>query len=120
MDRTVIVGSSYGGAVAAVIARRLADVGRAPAGLVLCAPALRLPEPPLDGEPPAPGARTRIVHGVHDDIVPIAWSRQWAAAHADVELVEVDDGHRLAGSIASILDAVRDVWAPAQSQQDQS
>ncbi len=42
---------------------------------------------------------TLIVHGVHDDVVDIALSREWARARRHVRLVEVDDGHELVRSI---------------------
>ncbi len=46
---------------------------------------------------------TRILHGSRDDVVPTEGSRRWAAAHADVELIELDDDHRLMRSLATIL-----------------
>lgn len=45
---------------------------------------------------------TLIVHGVHDDVVDIGLSREWARARRHVRLVEVDDGHELVRSIALI------------------
>jgi pimeloyl-ACP methyl ester carboxylesterase len=45
---------------------------------------------------------TLIIHGTRDAVVPIAGSRQYAAAHADVRLVEVDDDHPLQGSLPRI------------------
>jgi len=87
----VVVGSSFGGLVAAVLASRHPDRVRS---LVLMAPALhdhwgasvrtidRVPE------------RTVIVHGVQDDVVPVAASRAFAVQFG-VELIEVEDGHRL-------------------------
>ena len=107
MGQTILVGSSYGGAVALVVANRLADAGRAPAGLVLCAPALYLPEPPLDGDPPSAPVDTVVVHGVDDAIVPPGWSRRWSEGQRRVRLVEVDDGHRLVDSLDAIVGAVR-------------
>jgi len=55
-------------------------------------------------QPLRPVARcpTIIVHGTRDDIVPITSSREYAAAHANVELVEVDDDHLLMRSLAPI------------------
>lgn len=106
VERTVLVGSSYGGAAAVVTAARLAEAGRTIAGVVLCAPALYLPEPPLDASPPAPVAPTWLVHGRADDIVPIAWSRRWASEHFAATLFEVEDGHRLSDSLPTIVRAV--------------
>ena len=45
---------------------------------------------------------TLIVHGVHDDVVDIGLSREWARARRHVRLVEVDDGHELVRSIELI------------------
>lgn len=42
---------------------------------------------------------TLIVHGVHDDVVPVEGSRQWADGKRHVRLVEVDDGHELVASL---------------------
>jgi uncharacterized protein len=43
-----------------------------------------------------------IVHGVRDDTVEVQRSRTFAAGKSHVRLVEVDDGHELAGSLARI------------------
>lgn len=45
---------------------------------------------------------TIIIHGTRDDVVPIASSREYAAAHANVTLVEVDDDHLLTSSLPRI------------------
>lgn len=45
----------------------------------------------------------KIVHGTADDRVPIASSRAYAAAHPNVELIEVDDGHDLLASLERIV-----------------
>lgn len=46
---------------------------------------------------------TLIVHGLHDDVVPIERSRQFAAGKRQVRLVEVDDGHELVASLPRLL-----------------
>ena len=46
---------------------------------------------------------TLIIHGVRDEIVPIALSRAWVAGQRHVRLVEVDDGHELTASLPTIL-----------------
>jgi len=99
----LLVGSSFGGLMACLF------VDRHPhrvAGCVLLAPALhdrvaqwvasirRVPE------------RCIIIHGLRDDIVPIAASRV-CATRFGVELTEVDDGHRLANSHEIIVAATR-------------
>ena len=45
---------------------------------------------------------TVIIHGVSDDIVPIESSRKIAESNSNVELIEVEDGHRLVNSLQFI------------------
>lgn len=45
---------------------------------------------------------TLIVHGRHDDVVPIEGSRRWAETHTPVRMVEVDDGHQLSAALPTI------------------
>ncbi len=103
----VLVGSSYGGAAAAVVA------GRHPerlAGLVLLAPALlRLGPPLLEPEElllPS-SLPTTIVHATADDVVPVSVSRALARRCPHVELVEVDDQHDLHGSLDAVVQLVK-------------
>lgn len=59
----------------------------------------------LDAElGPVPDVRvpTLVVHGVRDDVVPVAVSRELAAGRRHVRLVEVDDGHELVASLPRI------------------
>ncbi len=51
---------------------------------------------------PAPPCPTRIVHGTHDEVVPIQSSRNHAEAFPGVELVEVDSDHRMNDQIPRI------------------
>lgn len=95
--QVVLVGSSFGGATA-VLAAHDSPCVRA---MVLCAPALRL----VDVARPAPTPCV-IVHGTGDDVCPIEHSRAYAE-HDGVRLIEVDDDHRLAASMARIVDEVR-------------
>ena len=44
-----------------------------------------------------------VLHGVLDETVPIAYSRELAASHPNVELVELADGHQLTESIPRLL-----------------
>lgn len=46
---------------------------------------------------------TLIIHGTNDETVPIAHSRRFADGRANVELIEVDDGHELIASLPRIL-----------------
>lgn len=45
---------------------------------------------------------TRVVHGTEDTQVPVEGSRSWAAAHPNVTLTEVRDGHDLLASMEVI------------------
>ena len=42
---------------------------------------------------------TVIIHGLSDEIVPIESSRKIAKSSSNVELIEVEDGHRLGNSL---------------------
>ena len=51
--------------------------------------ALRFPSAPDFTQP------AWIFHGIHDDVVPIEYSRDFAAAHANVRLSDLDSDHEL-------------------------
>jgi pimeloyl-ACP methyl ester carboxylesterase len=116
-----LVGSSLGALVGLNYAHRFGGVQ----GMLLLAPALAFQETerrkfafhyaferdvPLredyyvDGalyaEPVPPPRPITIVHGRHDDVIPIAHSREYVAAHPGVvELSEVDSDHRLSDQL---------------------
>jgi hypothetical protein len=46
---------------------------------------------------------TLILHGRHDDAVPIERSRDFAAGRPHVRLIELDDGHELVASLPALL-----------------
>lgn len=54
--------------------------------------------------PPTPSVAcpTLVLHGTRDEVVPIAGSRAWVAAHPNARLVEVDDDHALAASLSTL------------------
>lgn len=56
---------------------------------------------------------TLILHGLHDDVVPVEASRRFAAGKPHVRLVELDDGHELVASLPRILDELEAFAAPA-------
>jgi predicted esterase len=86
----VLVGSSFGGAVALALLQR----GIFSGPTVLLAPAHT--HFGVEARIPA-GARVVIVHGSRDDVVSIEDSRRLAASGGrGVDFVEVDDEHRLA------------------------
>lgn len=92
----VLVGSSFGGAVAVALLMR--GAWRGPTLLLAQAAYHYLPDAAL----PA-AARVVLVHGLRDDLVPIEESRRLAATGDPdlVTLLEVDDIHPLPGFVAS-------------------
>lgn len=60
--------------------------------------------------PPTPEVRcqTRIIHGVHDEIVDVEVSRSYAAGRDHVELLEVDADHRLLDAMETVETAALD------------
>lgn len=50
---------------------------------------------------------TRIIQGTQDEVVPPENSRRYASAHAHVDLIEVDDDHRLSDSMPKIASQAR-------------
>lgn len=89
----LLVGSSFGGLAALRAAALAARDGHAVRALLLCAPALGLAPAEWAAEL-GPPARTELVHGLRDAVVPIGDSRRYAAAYG-ATLFEVDDDHRL-------------------------
>lgn len=96
----VVVGSSMGGLMALLLWRALPQ---RIAGLVLCAPALQRPAArnlDLDRLP-----ATRVIHGRHDRVVPLRYSRPFGQ-----RLLIVDDDHSLKHSLPQIVAATADVF----------
>ena len=94
-DTLVLVGSSMGGHVATAAAEELGA-----AGLFVLAPAYFMPGYEAL-TPPPPGMPISIVHGWHDDIVPVDNSIRYArACHAELHIVDGD--HRLTENIDDI------------------
>jgi pimeloyl-ACP methyl ester carboxylesterase len=61
---------------------------------------------------PAVTVPTLILHGVHDDVVPIATSREFAARAPHVQLIELPDGHDLVASLPRLVDETDRFLAP--------
>lgn len=57
------------------------------------------------GRPEVP-CPTLILHGVHDEIVPIEHSRRYAAQRPHVRLIELDDDHALTASMDRVVEEV--------------
>jgi pimeloyl-ACP methyl ester carboxylesterase len=96
----VLVGSSMGGHVAAAAAAQVK-----PRAVFLLAPAFYMPGFEAH-TPQAVACPTAIVHGWHDDIVPVDNSIRWAREHA-AALHLLDSGHRLEDQIPSICVLLR-------------
>ncbi|RJS95039.1 alpha/beta fold hydrolase [Salinisphaera sp. Q1T1-3] len=90
----VLAGSSMGGYVSAMACDRLA-----PDALFLMAPALYMPGYP--GEPAGCPSDIEIVHGWHDDIVPVTASLRFGESRA-ARVHLLPDGHRLSESLEAI------------------
>jgi pimeloyl-ACP methyl ester carboxylesterase len=100
----IVVGSSYGGITALCAAIQVVEAGGSIGGLVLCAPALGRREPPADELLLRAVAPTTIIHGVRDAVVSVELSRAFVATNPSVQLIEVDDEHRLVDSLPLIAD----------------
>jgi pimeloyl-ACP methyl ester carboxylesterase len=101
----VVVGSSFGGAVALALVQRGPWAGPT----LLLAPALGHFGVALSVPP---GAPVTVVHGTRDAICPVEDSRRLAAA-GGVRLVELDDEHRLSTLLGDerLADWVRELAA---------
>jgi len=98
--RPLVVGSSYGG-VTAVLAAERAGVDLP--GMVLCAPALERAEAPNEAPDKLKAlCPTAVVHGVHDDVIPMAVSERFVE-RTGAKLVKVDDDHRLSASCGTLV-----------------
>ncbi len=99
-DSLLLVGSSMGGHVATAGAQSLKAVG-----LFVLAPAYFMPGYE-ELTPDAPNMPICIVHGWHDDIVPVENSFRFAQqCHATLHVVDGD--HRLTANIDEINDYLR-------------
>ncbi len=107
MTDLIIVGSSFGGLVACLLASRHPE---RIAGMVLMAPALHDRwAGPVSGITRVPPS-TVIVHGLRDEVVPVEASRWFAGKWPGVvELAEVDDGHRPAHHRHHMVELVREL-----------
>jgi len=109
----VVVGSSFGGAVATALLQR--GVWRGPT-VLLCPAAARMG---LASTLP-PATPITLVHGTRDDLIPLGDSEALLAGTdpAWVQWVTVDDGHRLQSLVdtGALADLVRDTHRRAVSR----
>ena len=99
-DDIVLVGSSMGGHVATAAAARVGALG-----LFVLAPAYFM-EGYEDLTPPPPETPICIVHGWHDDIVPVDNSIRYARS-CGATLHLVDGDHRLTANLEEINEYLR-------------
>ncbi|WP_406815470.1 alpha/beta hydrolase family protein [Mycobacterium sp. M23085] len=122
-ERILLVGWSMGGAAAAGVTLHATQFGLMPAHTICLAGAFMVPDPITgatltDGLGAADiGAPFTLLHGVDDDVVPVAASQDFAASLErigwPVKLVELKADH---GSIAGAdYDAVADRYEPAKN-----
>lgn len=121
-ERILLVGWSMGGAAAAGVTLHAAQFDFAPAHTVCLAGAFMVPDP-ISGAPLTDGLNAAgvgspfsLLHGLDDDVVPVAASRDFAARLESVgwpvEMVELAADH---GSIAGAdYDALADRYEPAK------
>ncbi len=102
MTDLVIVGSSYGGLLTALLYSRHPERFR---GYVLMAPALHLDAAEQVEHMPDNAV---VIHGVNDEIVPVDAVRE-KCAQFGVEVTEVDDNHRLHESLVLMVEAVQQI-----------
>jgi alpha/beta superfamily hydrolase len=109
----VLVGSSFGGAVAVALLMR--GLWRGPTLLLAQAAARYLPDARLPKD-----VTIWLVHGTHDDIIDPEDSRKLArtGSRDRVRLIEVDDDHPLRASVTAgkLVDWVEGVTATPASQ----
>lgn len=91
----VLVGSSMGGYVATVASQTVK-----PAGLFLMAPAVHLPGY-AEQDPTPRSERTYVVHGMHDDVIPMENVVRFARRNR-AQLFLVDGDHALVGQLPCI------------------
>ena len=107
MTGLVLVGSSFGGLVAAVLTHRYPHKVK---GYLLMAPALHDKWPGTVAEITTVPTFAHIIHGIQDDIVPLSASQAFSAKF-NVPIDIVDDGHRLQGSHDLMVKRVADLLA---------
>ena len=110
--KLLLIGSSYGGLAAAIVAQRFPHRF---CGLVLCAPALEWVEPPVQPNMPIcipPSLPTIVIHGRKDRVIPLEHSHRLHERCPHVQLWEQDDDHRLADSMHALQQAVFSLFGP--------
>ncbi len=95
----LLAGFSFGGHIAARAAHRLPEGAQA-SQLVLVGPATR------NFETPAVPPHTLVIHGEHDDVVPLQATLDWARPHSLPITVVPGGGHFFHGQLPLLKDIV--------------
>ena len=101
-----LAGFSFGAYVAAALAARLRDAGRAPRHLTLIGPAVVNFALPALREPQPLAERMLVVHGEADEVVPLAAVLDWARPQQQPVLVAPGSGHFFHGLLTPLKDWV--------------
>ena len=101
-EELVVVGSSFGGLLAALLYERYPERFR---GYVLMAPALHREE--VEEEIGRMPERAVVIHGVGDEVVPFEPVRAFCEARGVEEFWAVEDDHRLGASLEEMVKGVR-------------
>ncbi len=102
MSDLVVVGSSFGGLLAALLYSRYPERFH---GYVLMAPALR--RGMVDEVEQMP-ENAVVIHGTRDEVIPIDEVREFCEPFG-IEMIEVDDDHPLANSMEVMVESVNRV-----------
>ena len=105
-EQPILAGSSYGGLTAAIVAMRMENAFR---GLLLCAPALHLVEPPVDDKP---FLLPKWIEDDHHSWLEMILFQFHAVlvcfrSRMNRSISQVNDGHRLAESHQEIIGAAQ-------------
>ncbi len=101
-----LAGFSFGAYVAAALAARLREAGRAPRHLTLIGPAVVNFALPALREPQLLAERMLVVHGEADEVVPLAAVLDWARPQQQPVLVAPGSGHFFHGMLTPLKDWV--------------
>ncbi|MDO6443339.1 YqiA/YcfP family alpha/beta fold hydrolase [Marinobacter sp. 2_MG-2023] len=99
-ENTILAGSSMGGWVCAQASEQTQVLG-----CFLLAPALALPDYP-QSSPRIQARHTQIIHGWHDDVVPVMPVIKLARQQA-LSILLLSDGHRLENSLDRVVEEFR-------------
>lgn len=105
-DRLALVGFSFGAFVMARVARALADRGEPPAGICLAGMPAGVTQSTRRFDPPAPLPDALVIHGEHDDWVPLSAVLDWARPGSQPIVVIPGADHFFTGQLRLLRDLV--------------